>query len=173
MRRLIAGCWFAATGIVSGAISFLAVRSWELPITQGDIIIYVILPTMMSALCGATIGAQILSKPPAQRSKSAAVVRGAIVGTLSFLVFVLSLEVAELSGVEGPKVILFFGFFLYIMLIWGWFWFLIYALPGIASGLLLLSFSKRRSDSSNGQNYVSDASRAADAIERTESFHRY
>ena len=135
--RLLAGLWFAVTGFVPALVSFLA-TSWRFqPIGSRVFVGFVIIPIPIFALCGAIIGAPILSQPQRDSGAAFAALRGIVVAALSFMLYVSTWAAIETLADYRPGVLLFGGIVFYIMAIWGSLRLFVITMIGALSGWLL------------------------------------
>jgi hypothetical protein len=115
--RLVAGCWFAVAGFIPALVSFL-VTSWDFhPIGSFVFVGFVIIPIPIFALCGAVIGAPILSE--SQGRTNYAALRGAAVAALSITLYVLTWAIIETLGSMKPDLGGLVFITLYFMVFWG------------------------------------------------------
>ena len=118
LMRVVAACWFALTGFIPALLSFLA--TWWKSYSIGSRLFFgfVLVPTLVFAVCGATIGARILSRERVASSATHAMGCGAAVAGLSLGFYVLGWAMLEVMTADSPGPLLFAGTVFYLMALW-------------------------------------------------------
>jgi tryptophan-rich sensory protein len=151
--RILAGLWFAATGFLSLLIVYPLEDGrfkgkgtlWILPGALSDFwdelvlgqhdSLYAFLPFFL--LFGAIVGGWILNRR-ARYPNSVAAILGSIVGSLTMLLLIFgSALLAAIQDQSHDRVRAFLFLLFYLWAIWGFYNFLLAALLGAGSGLLL------------------------------------
>ena len=125
------------TGFVLALISFLASSGKFYSIGSKVFFGFVIVPSAIFALCGATIGVRTLDS---ERGRSGTILSmgwGAAVAAISFVLFILGWAIVELMAADRPDPWLFVGIGFYLMAFWGSIRLVPLLLIGILSGWLL------------------------------------
>lgn len=118
LMRVVAGCWFAVTGLVPAFVSFL-MTSWlhNHAIGSGVFVGFVIIPIPIFALCGSVIGAPILHE--SQGRGDYAALRGAGVAAISITLYVLTWALIETFRSNKPDLGGLVFITLYLTVFWG------------------------------------------------------
>jgi len=135
--RLVTACWYAMTGFIAALLSFLA-SSWKFYSIGSRVFFgFVIVPTAVFALCGATIGLRTLRSEKKGSSATVAMACGGAVAALSLVLFILGWATIEVLRAENPGPLLFVGMVFYLMALWGSIRAVPFILIGVVSGWLL------------------------------------
>ena len=134
--RLVTACWYAMTGFIAALFSFL-VSSWKFHALGSRVFVgFVIVPTVVFALCGATIGSRTLYEKGTSSAKVAMGSGGAVAAT-SLVLFIFGWATVEVLRAENPGPLLFVGIVFYLTALWGSIRVIPLILIGVFSGWLL------------------------------------
>ena len=135
--RLVTACWYAMTGFIASLFSFL-VSSWKFNSIGSRVFVgFVIVPTVVFALCGATMGSRTLHSVKGTSSARVAMGSGGAVAATSLVLFIFGWAAVEVLRAENPGLLLFAGMAFYLMALWGSIRLVPFILIGIVSGWLL------------------------------------
>jgi hypothetical protein len=142
--RLLVGLWFAVTGfLLESAYFALTFRPWRISRGFEVFFYFVIVPSMIFALCGATIGAGILRKARGPGNALAFMGLGATVSAAAVVICIVGWAAFDTITRVHPRLVDFAFAVFYLGALWGLSRLIPFALLGAFSGWLLYRVKRR------------------------------